>query len=492
MKQYLLTFAVAAALVLAVACGEDDDREALPPVETIGNPVSGLSITNAGADGLVLPDVGSTATVQISATPSNADNVGNYALTSSDQRIFTVDAAGVVTATGVGVARLTVASRNDASITAQTPVTVVGTRVASIAITPGYEARTLTRTNAAGPTLNLANYLTVVPAEASIRRLAYSSSDPTVATVDEDGVVTALWEGTTTVRAEATDRSGVYAEVSITVAITKITSLTFYANTFNNLNLNSKMNQTGNYDLSPADYSKGTGSSSPLRYQPTNATRNTVEYASSDDEVLGVQSTSSNGFRLIPKKGGRATITASATDGSGVTVTSNPVNVYGVYPHTGWTVIASSPTGELQDGGDTWGGPIDNMFVDGKQVGFYRQGTPQLPVGSYPYFIIDFGASIPFNYVILSHSWTGSYNSGSRSNRLSLSGSNDNSTYTSIVSSVTASPAYNYFSVLTQVHTYRYLKVEIWHTTNYTGVAGTSAAATPVNTIYDFNLGYLP
>jgi uncharacterized protein YjdB len=489
---YLLTLAACIAITIAVSCGEDETPGYTP--EAIENPVTGITIANATADGIVLSDVGATEQVQVSATPSNAGDADryHYSYVSGDQRIFTVSPAGVVTATGAGVAWLTVIPNNNAALAARCKVTVVGVRVTSIDIASGYEARTLARTNAAGPTLNLASYLTVAPADASIKRLRYSSSDPTVATVDEDGVVTAVWEGETVIRIEATDHSGVYAESVITVTITPVATLSFYANTFNNLNINSKMNQTGNYDLSPADYSKGTSSSSPIRYQPTNATRNILEYASSDEEVLEIQSTSSNGFRLIPKKGGRATITATATDGHGATVTSNPINVYGIYPHTGWTIVASSPTGELQDGGDTWGGPIENMFVDGKQVGFYRQGTTQLPTGSYPYFIIDFGESLPFNYVILSHSWAGNYNSGTRSNRLSMSGSNDNANYTSIVSGVTASPGYNYISVLSQVHTYRYLKVEIWNTTNYTGASGTGVAATPINVVYDFNLGYLP
>jgi hypothetical protein len=469
------------------ACSSDEENT-LSPVVT-GNFVSAITITNGD---ITLPDIGATGTVQVTAIPANTDDAGIYEFSSGNTEVFTVDPTGLITATGQGSAILNVVAKNNAGAKAKCIVRVVGKLVETITIAPAYKNRSVTLTNAAAPTFELMQQVTITPADAYDRLLKYTALDPEVAIVNENGRVTPLWKGLGRIVAEATDGSNISDTCYLTVNITPISSLSFYANTFNNLNINSKMNQTSNYDLSPADYAKGTGSTSAIRYQPTNATRNILGYTSSDEEILEIQATSSNGFRLIPKKGGRATITATATDDSGVTGTSNPINVYGIYPHTDWRITESSPTGELQDGGDTWGGAIDNFFEDGKQVGFYRQGTTQLPVGSYPYFIIDFGASLPFNYIILSHSWTGNYNSGSRSNRLSMSGSNDGTTYTSIVSSVTASPAYNYFSVLSQVHTYRFLKVEIWNTTNYSGASGTSVAATPVNILYDFNVGYLP
>jgi hypothetical protein len=474
-------------LVALMAACSDDEEQTLSPVVT-GNFVSAITVTNGD---ILLPDIGATATVQVTATPADADGAGNYEFRSSNTRIFTIDQDGVIMATGQGAAMLSIAAKNNAAVTTQCKVQVTGKLVETVELASAYKNRSVTLTNAV-VTFELGQQVTVAPANAYNRQLKYTSLDPAVATVTENGRVSVLWEGETKVIAEATDGSGIADTCNLTVNITPVTTLSFYTNTFNSLNINTKYNQTGNYDLSPADYAKGTGTSSAVRYQPTNATRNILEYASSDEEVLEIQSTASNGFRLIPKKGGRATITATATDGYDATVTSNSISIYGIYPHDEWRIIDASPTGELQDGGDTWGGDIENMFIDGKQVGFYRQGTTQLPTGSYPYFIIDLGSSIPFNYVILSHSWTGNYNAGSRSNRLSMSGSNDNAIYTPIVSSVTASPAYNYFSVLSAVHTYRYLKVEIWNTTNYTGASGTGVAATSINTIYDFNLGYLP
>jgi uncharacterized protein YjdB len=496
-KNYNILIMLAATLLLAVAsCGEDEETAGYTP-EVIENPVTGISIANVTADGIVLPDVGATETVQVSATPANAGDADryHYTYTSGDQRVFTVSDAGVVTATGVGEAWLTVIPKNNAALTAKCKVTVVGVRVTAIDIAPAYQTRTMTRTNAAGPSFEMSAQITVQPANASVKRVTYSSSNPEVATVSEDGTVTAIWAGTTTIRVAAIDGSGVTADAEITVAITPITSLSFYGNTFNALNLNTKMNQAGNYDLH-IDYSKGTATSSPIRYQPTTATRNTLEYASSDEEVLGIESTSSNGFRLTPKKAGRATITATATDGSGVTVTSNTISVYPILPRTGWEIVESSPTGEVQDGGDTWGGPIGNFFVDGKQVGFFRLGTPEHPTGSGdPYFVIDFKQNLTFNYLIYSHSWSGNWNNFSRANRETLYGSNDGTTFEQIGSQLSLNPAYNAFYAFPQVQNYRYLKVVL--ATNSAAYTGTGSgtytwARAKLFIIYDFNLGYLP
>jgi hypothetical protein len=150
----------------------------------------------------------------------------------------------------------------------------------------------------------------------------------------------------------------------------------------------------------------------------------------------------------------------------------------------------------VQDGGDAWGGTIGNFFEDGKQVGFYRLGTDERPTGSGdPYFVIDFGQSLPFNYLIYSHSWSGSWNNYSRANRQTLYGSDDGTNFTQIGSQLTLNPAYNAFYVFPQVYEYRYLKVAL-ATSNaaYTGTTGSTYSWTRAKLfiIYDFNVGYLP
>ena len=58
---------------------------------------------------------------------------------------------------------------------------------------------------------------TVTPDDAVNKLLEWTSSDPSVATVDQDGLVTAIAVGTATITAAATDGSGVSASCNITV-----------------------------------------------------------------------------------------------------------------------------------------------------------------------------------------------------------------------------------------------------------------------------------
>lgn len=58
---------------------------------------------------------------------------------------------------------------------------------------------------------------TVVPADADITKVKWTSSDETVATVDENGLVTAVSEGTAVITVSATDFSGVLADCIIKV-----------------------------------------------------------------------------------------------------------------------------------------------------------------------------------------------------------------------------------------------------------------------------------
>ena len=83
------------------------------------------------------------------------------------------------------------------------------TPVTSIALTPGGG------TLVVGETRQLA--ATITPAEATIKKLEWTSSNTDVATVDAKGVVTALDEGEVTIAAEATDGSGVVGTATFTV-----------------------------------------------------------------------------------------------------------------------------------------------------------------------------------------------------------------------------------------------------------------------------------
>ena len=112
--------------------------------------------------------------------------------TSSDEEVVTVDATGLITAVGAGEADVT-ASAKDVNISSTTHVKVV--------ITPtGVEAPEALELVTNGE--NSKNLdAKIVPEDATEVKLAYTSSDESVATVDENGLVTAVADGECTITA---------------------------------------------------------------------------------------------------------------------------------------------------------------------------------------------------------------------------------------------------------------------------------------------------
>lgn len=110
----------------------------------------------------------------------------NLTWTSSDEEVATVDGTGLVTAVGAGEADITV-SVSDANISSTTHVKVV--------ITPtGVEAPDSIELVTNGEN-SKALGAKMTPEDATEVKLAYESSDESVATVDENGVVTAVADG---------------------------------------------------------------------------------------------------------------------------------------------------------------------------------------------------------------------------------------------------------------------------------------------------------
>ena len=110
--------------------------------------------------------------------------------TSSDEEVVTVDATGLITAVGAGEADVT-ASAKDVNISSTTHVKVI--------ITPtGVEApEALELVTNGENSKNLDAKMT--PEDATEVKLAYESSDDSVATVDENGLVTAVADGECTI-----------------------------------------------------------------------------------------------------------------------------------------------------------------------------------------------------------------------------------------------------------------------------------------------------
>ena len=145
---------------------------------------------------------GDTGKLTATVTPDDADDK-TVLWSSSNASVATVDNDGTVTAHKAGEAKIT-AQAGD--IKAECAVTVNPILVESITL----NMTTLTFTR--GETGKLT--ATVTPDDADDKTVLWSSSDTAVATVDNDGMVTAVSKGTVTITAQA---GGKTATCTVTV-----------------------------------------------------------------------------------------------------------------------------------------------------------------------------------------------------------------------------------------------------------------------------------
>ena len=233
---------------------------------------------------------GETFALTASVTPENATNK-SLAWTSSDENVATVDANGLVTAVKEGTATITVKATDGSNTSASCTITVKAPVVLVEGITLNATEQTLTE----GETFALTASIT--PENATNKSLAWTSSDESVATVDANGLVTAVKEGTATITAKATDGSNASASCTITVksAVVLVEGIT----------------------LNATEQTLAIGETFALTASvtPENATNKNLAWTSSDENVAIVDA---NGLVTAVKEG-TATITVKATDGSNVT-----------------------------------------------------------------------------------------------------------------------------------------------------------------------------
>ena len=137
--------------------------------------------------------------------PENADNK-IISWESRDESVCTVESDGKVTAVGAGTTSI-IATNVDTGLTAYCVVTVTQP-VTGISLNSDYQELWVGAKYAIIPV--------VEPYDAENKNVTYLSSDPSVATVDEKGNVTAVKAGETKIKVSVKD-SDVYAEISVKV-----------------------------------------------------------------------------------------------------------------------------------------------------------------------------------------------------------------------------------------------------------------------------------
>ena len=231
---------------------------------------------------------GDTESLTATIAPENATDK-SVTWTSSDEAVATVSADGVVTAVKAGTATITVASSNGKTATCKVTVAAKIIEVTGI---------TLSNTNinlTEGETATIT--ATITPENATDKSVKWTSSEESVATVSSDGKVTAVGCGTAVITVSSTDGSGVKSECNVTVTakFIPVTSIT----------------------LSATEWEGREGDQLTLKATvlPEDATDKTILWSSSNESVATV---SSKG--IITAVGvGYTIITASASDGSGIT-----------------------------------------------------------------------------------------------------------------------------------------------------------------------------
>ena len=273
--------------------------------------VIGISQISLDKNSMYLQKGGSdyiTATI----TPSNVI-IKTLSWTSDNNNVATVDQSGKVTAKGFGTATITAAATDGSGVTAECEVTV---GIAEIQLNKA----TATIYKSGSEQL----IATIFPSEASGSTLSWKSSNTSVATVDQTGKVTAKNLGTATITATATDGSGKSASCVVSVVgISKIT-----------LNKSAASVYAGGIEQLEAAIT------------PSDVIINTLKWSSSNTYVATVDQTG----KVTAKSIGTATITATATDGTGVAA-SCQVSVIGLSAVTlnkSTTTIYKDDTEQLQ------------------------------------------------------------------------------------------------------------------------------------------------
>lgn len=152
-------------------------------------------------------DMGQSQTLQWQFNPSNSQYGTTVSFSSSDINVADVDFNGKVTARGAGTATIT--ATTNYFTTATCDVTVNPTMASSISLNQS------TITLPVGSTQTLT--ATVLPANTSDKTVTWSSSDESIATVNANGLVTAVSQGLATITATTNDGSNLSASCNVNV-----------------------------------------------------------------------------------------------------------------------------------------------------------------------------------------------------------------------------------------------------------------------------------
>lgn len=245
-----------------------------------------VPVTGVTTDSTMEMAVNQTTAISAAVTPSNA-TCQSLSWTTSNSDVATVDQNGNVTAVSNGTAVITAATV-DGSYKSQTTV-VIPQAVTGVSLN---KTETTISVIGSGDVL----VATVLPENATNKNVTWSSSNPSVATVDQSGNVTPVSVGNTIITVETED-GGYIATCNVYVVSSVIISESVVINKRNVV----VSLEDGGETLQATVY-------------PTNTSDKTITWSSSNTDVVTVDS---NG-KITPVTEGTAIICATNGDSVGI------------------------------------------------------------------------------------------------------------------------------------------------------------------------------
>ncbi|MDO4194457.1 MAG: Ig-like domain-containing protein, partial [Erysipelotrichaceae bacterium] len=172
-------------------------------------PAEGISVNEEESVSEI--EFGNTGTIQITFEPADTTNQ-NLTWTSSDETVATVDENGVITAVGEGPVTIT-ATSEDGGFTVSKEITIIYHHVERI------ELEEETIEELPGYTQSL--HVSFIPENASNKNVTFTSDNEDVVTVDSEGKITCVSDGTAVITV-TTEDGGKTAECRVRVILEDI------------------------------------------------------------------------------------------------------------------------------------------------------------------------------------------------------------------------------------------------------------------------------
>lgn len=353
----VMLFAASLVLIMAYGCKKSGWTDEIAEKRVLLNTVS---ITQGDSLPLLL---GRDTTLTAVSGPDSA-TVTTLLWKSDNESIAKVDQNGKVTTVGLGSVNISVQSTDGGLRKAITRIDVIDKIIYATAINLSVNSLTTY------PKVSTPIIATVVPSNVTYKKLNWSSANQSVATVNQNGVITGVAAGTTTITVQPAD--GGSARGTVTVEVIDVIPI-------QSINISTVFEDGMAIDERVViDYS----------VQPAGASKQLVRWSSNNEAAVKV---SSDGI-LTGAGVGQAVITGTSIDGSNISKTFtvevmegkiNDTFVDGVTPR--WIVPTSGASGVVQNN-TFW----VTLNTGNNRRGDFRRTNTTLHIGKYPIIAFKF------------------------------------------------------------------------------------------------------